>query len=136
MPWVSDPYTSGAGVVRDAPVGWINRARFLGPGIVITGSVVGSGELVLTSSLGAAAGYVLLWWMLICCWSKSLVQAEFARYVVVSGDTYLRAMNRIPGRVPGPRGPISWTIWMGLLAFIPGVIGMGGIVGGAGQALD
>jgi hypothetical protein len=63
------------------------------------------------------------------------VQAEFARYVVVSGDTYLRALNRIPGRLPGPNGKVSWTIWMGLLSFVPGVMGMGGILGGAGQAL-
>jgi Mn2+/Fe2+ NRAMP family transporter len=102
---------------------------------VITGSIVGSGELVLTSSLGAAAGFALLWWMLVCCWSKSIVQAELARYIVVSGDTYLRAMNRIPGRLPGPAGSVSWTLWLSLLSFIPGVIGMGGILGGAGQAI-
>jgi len=132
---VNDPYTRGAGIVREPPAGWRQRARLLGPGIVITGSIVGSGELVLTSSLGAAAGFVLLWWLLVCCWSKSIVQAELARYVVVSGDTYLRALNRIPGRLPGPRGPVSWTIWVGVVAFIPGVMGMGGILGGAGQAL-
>lgn len=121
--------------MRPPPTTLAARFRQLGPSVVISGSIVGSGELILTSSLGAAAGFALLWWMLACCWSKSIVQAELARYVVVSGDTYLRAMNRIPGRLPGPRNPVSWTIWFSLLAFIPGVIGMGGIVGGAGQAL-
>jgi hypothetical protein len=68
-------------------------------------------------------------------WSKSIVQAEFARYVVTSGDTYLRALNRLPGRLPSPGQPVSWTLWFSLLSFVPGVIGMGGILGATGQAL-
>ncbi len=64
------------------------------------------------------------------------MQAELARYIITSGDTYLRALNRIPGRLPGPRGKISWPLLLGLIAFIPGVTGMAGIMGAAGQALD
>jgi Mn2+/Fe2+ NRAMP family transporter len=131
-----DPYTTRLHATLPPPATWAERLKHLGPSIVISGSVVGSGELILTPSLGAKAGFALLWWMLVCCWSKSLVQAELARYVVVSGDTYLRALNRIPGKLPGPRGRVSWTLWFTLLAFIPGVIGMGGIVGGTGQALS
>jgi Mn2+/Fe2+ NRAMP family transporter len=130
-----DPYTTRAAAERPPPAGWIARLRQLGPGVVIAGSIVGSGELILTSSLGAAAGFALLWWLLVCCWSKSIVQAEFARYIVASGDTYLRAMNRIPGRLPGPRNSVSWTLWLSLLSFIPGLIGMGGILGATGQSL-
>jgi manganese transport protein len=129
----SDPYTFPPGATREPPADWTTRLTWLGPGVVITGSIVGSGELILTSALGAAAGFTLLWWLLIACWSKSLVQAELARYIVVTGDTYLRALNRVPGRLPGSR--VSWTVWMTLIGFIPGAIGMGGIVGGAGQAM-
>jgi Mn2+/Fe2+ NRAMP family transporter len=133
---VNDPYTIREASTRHAPETLSARLRRLGPSVVISGSIVGSGELILTSSLGAAAGFALLWWVLMACWSKSIVQAELARYIVVSGDTYLRGMNRIPGRLPGPRGPVSWTLWFGLLAFIPGVVGVGGIIGGTGQALS
>jgi len=132
---MNDPYTIREAATQDAPGTLAARLKRLGPSIVISGSIVGSGELILTSSLGAAAGFVLLWWVLMACWSKSIVQAELARYIVVSGDTYLRAMNRIPGKLPGPRGRVSWTLWFGLLAFIPGVVGVGGIIGGTGQAL-
>ncbi|HSD73813.1 MAG TPA: Nramp family divalent metal transporter [Steroidobacteraceae bacterium] len=132
----ADPYLLREDGMRAPPATWAARLRHLGPSVVISGSIVGSGELILTPSLGAIAGFALLWWMLVCCWSKSIVQAELARYVVVSGDTYLRALNRIPGKVPGPRGPVSWTLWFTLLSFIPGVIGMGGIVGGTGQAVS
>ena len=69
------------------------------------------------------------------CWLKSLIQAELARYVITSGDTYLRALNRMPGKLPGPNEPIAWPIWLGLVGFVPGLLTSGGIIGGAGQAL-
>ncbi|MDZ7684348.1 MAG: Nramp family divalent metal transporter, partial [Gammaproteobacteria bacterium] len=131
----SDPYTRGL-AIRKPPQTLGARLRYLGPGVIVSGSIVGSGEIILTSSLGAAAGFALFWWVLFSCWIKSLIQAELSRYIVVSGDTYLRAINRIPGKVWGPRGKVSWTIWLGLLAFIPGVIGVSGILGGAAQALN
>ena len=109
--------------------------KYLGPGIVVSGSIVGSGEILLTAGLGAAVGFVMLWWVLFPCWVKSLIQAELARYVVTSGDTYLRALNRVPGSMPGPHGPVAWPVWLGLIGFIPGLLGAGGIIGGAGQAL-
>jgi|TARA_Y100000310_G_scaffold301582_1_gene338173 Mn2+/Fe2+ NRAMP family transporter len=123
------------GGTREPPTNLIARLKYLGPSIIISGSIVGSGEIILTSSLGAAAGFLLLWWVLLSCWIKSLVQAELSRYIIVSGDTYLRALNRLPGKIPGPRGPVAWPIWMGLIAFIPGIMGLSGIIGGAGQAL-
>ena len=55
-----------------------------------------------------------------------------ARYTIISGDTYLRAINRLPGRI----WRISWPIWLGLLAYLPGTMGLGGIIGGGGQALS
>ena len=54
--------------------------------------------------------------------------------VVVSG-TYLGALNRVPGRLPFFGSLASWTVWVNLLSFLPGVVGMGGILGGSGQAL-
>ncbi len=94
--------------------------------------MIGSGELVLTTSLGAVAGFTLLWWMLLSCWCKSLVQAELARYTIESGDTYLRAINRLPGKL----WRISWPIWLGLIAYVPGTMGLGGIIGAAGQSMS
>jgi Mn2+/Fe2+ NRAMP family transporter len=130
-----DPYTIQAGGTREPPVDLASRLRYLGPGIVVSGSIVGSGEILLTAGLGAAAGFMLLWWVLFSCWVKSLIQAELARYVVTSGDTYLRSLNRVPGKLPGPKGKVAWPIWLSLIGFVPGVLNSGGIIGGAGQAL-
>ena len=127
-----DPYTVRHGETHAPPTNFLGRLKYLGPSLIVTGAVIGSGELVLTTSLGAAAGWSFLWWILLSCWCKSLVQAECARYTIVSGDTYLRAINRVPGRI----WRISWPIWLGLIAYIPGTMGLGGIIGGAGQALS
>ena len=70
-----DPYTMPEGGTREPPVSFAARLKYLGPSIIISGSIVGSGEIILTSSLGAAAGFLLLWWVLLSCWIKSLVQA-------------------------------------------------------------
>ncbi|NKB97181.1 MAG: hypothetical protein GKR90_01585 [Pseudomonadales bacterium] len=127
-----DPYTQRDGKPLAPPTNFINRISYLGPSLIITGAVIGSGELVLTTSLGAAAGWSLLWWLFLSCWCKALVQAELARYTITSGDTYLRAINRLPGKI----WRISWPIWLGLLAYVPGTMGLGGIIGGAGQSMS
>ena len=131
----ADPYTVREGETIQPPLSFGGRLRYLGPSVVISGSIVGSGEIILTSGLGAAAGFVLLWWVLFSCWIKSLIQAELSRYILVSGDTYIRAMNRLPGKIPGPRQPVSFAVVLGLIAIVPNLMGLGGIVGGAGQAL-
>lgn len=127
-----DPYTQRDGRPVKPPANFAARLSYLGPSLIVTGAVIGSGELVLTTTLGAAAGWSLLWWLFLSCWCKALVQAEIARYTITSGDTYLRAINRLPGKL----WRISWPIWLGLLAYVPGTMGLGGIIGGAGQSLS
>lgn len=130
-----DGYTQPDGATQAPPASWRATLKYLGPSVIISATIVGSGEIILTASLGAAVGYVMLWWVLFSCWSKSILQAELARYIVLSGDTYLRALNRIPGKIPGPRGPFSWPIVLGLIGLATGLTGLGGLIGGAGQAV-
>ena len=49
-----DPYTMPEGGTRESPTSFTARLKYLGPSIIISGSIVGSGEIILTSSLGAA----------------------------------------------------------------------------------
>lgn len=130
-----DAYTQRPGELLEPPKGFGQTLKYLGPSVIISATIVGSGEIILTASLGAAVGYSMMWWVLLSCWSKSILQAELARYVILSGDTYLRALNRTPGKIPGPRGEFSWPVLLGIIAFIPGLTGLGGIIGGAGQAV-
>ena len=131
----ANPYERRPEDVQEPPVGLWKTLRFLGPGMILVGSVVGSGEIVLTTTLGATVGFVMLWWMLISCWSKSIFQAELARYTISSGEPALQAFNRLPGKLPGPHGKVSWFLWLHLLMFVPAHLGGGGIYGGVGQAV-
>jgi Mn2+/Fe2+ NRAMP family transporter len=105
----------------------------LGPGLLVAGAIVGSGELIATTVTGAEAGFWLLWLILLGCVIKVFVQVEVARYVIVSGKTSLAALSEIPG----PRiGRLNWLVLFWFVMFLFSVGQLGGIVGGVGQALQ
>lgn len=126
-----NPYARHPEDAREPPKAFTSTLKYLGPGLIITGSVVGSGELILTTTLGATVGFVLLWWILFSCWVKSVFQAELGRYIISSGETGLRALNRVPGKI----GRISWVVLIWIFLLIPFHLGVGGIYGGVGQAV-
>lgn len=102
----------------------------LGPGLVIAGSIVGSGELIATTKTGAQAGINLLWLILVGCLIKVFVQIELGRYSITHGQTTLDALNQIPGKI----GPVNWIVWFWFFMMMAGVAQLGGIVAGVGQA--
>ena len=57
--------TSAKKIMIKTPISFIQRLKFIGPSIIVTGSVVGSGSIALSPLLGAATGFVLLWWLLL-----------------------------------------------------------------------
>ena len=103
----------------------------LGPGLIIAGSIVGSGELIATTKTGAQAGFWLLWLIIIGCVIKLFAQVEFGRYAISSGKTTMVALDE----VPGPRLKANWIIWYWVAMFIVSLAQLGGIVGGVGQSL-
>jgi Mn2+/Fe2+ NRAMP family transporter len=106
MKYTPNPYARRPEDAREPPQGFGPTLKFLGPGLILAGSVVGSGEIILTTTLGATVGFTMLWWILFSCWSKSVFQAELGRYVISSGDTGLKALNRVPGKLGG----VSWVV--------------------------
>ncbi len=48
----------------------------MGPGIILLASVVGSGDLIAITTLGAQAGYVALWVILLRCFIKPAIEVE------------------------------------------------------------
>ena len=103
----------------------------LGPGMIIAGSIVGSGELIATTKAGAEAGFCLLWLIIIGCVIKVSTQIEFGRYAVTWGQTPLKALNSLPG----PRLKVNWLLWYWTGMTMLVISQQGGIVGGVGQAL-
>ena len=106
--------------------------RFLGPGFILSASIVGSGELIATTRLGAEAGWVTLWVILVSCLVKVAVQLEFGRHAIYSGKTTMAALNALPG----PRlGRANWSVWVWLLLMTVKLLQVGGIVGGTALVL-
>lgn len=117
--------------VEDPPKTILGIVSHLGPGLIIAAAIVGSGELVATTSTGAVAGFSLLWLIIIGCMIKVYTQIEFGRFSIVTGRTTMQGLNE----VPGPRfGPANWLVWYWLVMFIFSLGQLGGIIGGVGQA--
>jgi manganese transport protein len=111
---------------RPAPTTPLGIARQLGPGLIISAIIVGSGELIVTPKLGAAQGFTLLWFIVIGCLLKVFVQLELGRHALAKGVTTLEAMNGIPG----PRLVVSWLVWLWLAMYVGLVFQIAGMVGG------
>ncbi len=118
------------------PVSVLGILRRLGPGLIIAGSIVGSGELIGTTTTGALAGYWLLWLILVGCVIKVFVQVEFGRYAISTGQASMVGMNETPGPVLNLGvARANWLAWYWLAMFLVSLGQLGGIVGGVGQAM-
>ncbi len=109
-----------------APTRVLDVARQLGPALIITAVIVGSGELIVTPKLGASAGFQLLWFIVLGCLLKVFVQVELGRHAVAHGTTTLAALDTLPG----PRLRVSWVVWLWLLMYVSLVFQVAGMVGG------
>jgi manganese transport protein len=127
----ADPYALARGAVEDPPASLRAALRRIGPGIVLASSIVGSGEVIATTTLGAQVGYAALWIVLVSCAIKPVVQAELGRYTIVTGHTGLEGFNS----VPGPRAGASWLVWAWALTVTLTLLQIGGMYGGVGQVL-
>ena len=115
MSQTSDPYAQNDESFVAPPRNWRQTLRHLGPGMILVGSVVGSGELLMTTKLGAVAGFTLLWFILLSCFIKVVVQAEVARHTISSGQTFLQVFNTLPG--PSSPRPLWLTLpWLTTVA--------------------
>jgi len=130
-----DPYLFDKKAVRDSPFRFRQKLKFLGPGFILSASVVGSGELIATTSLGAKAGFVTLWVILVSCLVKIVLQLEFGRQSITRGITAMNLMNEMPGPRFGRRN-VSWAVWSWLLLWIFKPLQLGGIIGGVAIILN
>lgn len=110
---------------QPAPTHWLGILRQIGPGLIISAVIVGSGELIVTPKLGATVGIKLLWFILLGCLIKVFVQIELGRYAISKGLTTLEAMNTIPG----PRLIVSWLVWLWAIMYVALVFQVAGMVG-------
>jgi manganese transport protein len=128
----ADPYELRPEDVQDPPRSLGGALFRIGPGMILAASIVGSGELIATTTLGAQAGYVALWIILLSCAIKPVVQAEMGRYTIASGETGLEALDR----VPGPRLKVNWLVWAWLAMVFLTLLQVGAMYGGVAQVMN
>jgi manganese transport protein len=130
-----DPYVVDEQSVMPPPGNFRQKLRFLGPGFILSASVVGSGELISTTSLGAKAGFVTLWVILVSCLVKIVLQLEFGRQSILRGVSAMNLMNALPGPRFG-RQKVSWGAWSWLVLWLFKPLQLGGIIGGVAIILN
>ena len=115
------------------PTSYLGILSYLGPGLIIAASIVGSGELIATTLTGARGGLNLLWLIILGCVVKVFAQIEIGRFTVSTGIPTLSALNTVPGpKIPG-RG--NWLVWYWFFMWFCSIGQLGGIVGSVGQVL-
>jgi Mn2+/Fe2+ NRAMP family transporter len=127
-----DPYHVTAERILEPPTGWGDSLRHLGPGLILSASIVGSGELIATTALGAQAGFALLWMVIFSTLVKVAVQIELARWTISTAQPALTGYNKVPPKI----GPIGWINILWVIMALSKVLQIGGIVGGVAVALS
>jgi Mn2+/Fe2+ NRAMP family transporter len=127
-PTAYDPYQLSAAAVQPPPASLGRALLRIGPGLILAGSIVGTGELIATTNLGAKVGFAFLWLVLLSCFIKVFVQVELGRHAIASGETTLTSFHRLPG----PGFLFTWWWFVMMLATQAQLAAM---VGGVGQAL-
>lgn len=132
MTEISNPYRITERDIRQPPDGLLQRVKFLGPGFILSASIVGSGELIATTVLGAKVGFAALWIILVSCLVKVALQLEFGKHAILTGETSMHIFNKLPGLRLGNG---HWTVWMIAIMLLLKIVQIGGIVGGASVVL-
>src|SRR5258708_5442218 len=128
----SDTYEVTADAIQDAPGTHWKAIRNIGAGNILAGSIVGSGELIGTTTLGADWGYMFLWLILFSCVIKVFLKIELGRVAISEGKPTLGILNELPGL----RLRTHWQVWWWFFMVLATVAQMGAMVGAVGQALN
>jgi Mn2+/Fe2+ NRAMP family transporter len=128
----TDPYTLTPEGIKEPPVGWRASFRYLGPGLILSASIVGSGELIVTTTLGAEVGFALLWLVVFSTFVKVAVQVELARWTIATGQPALTGYNRVPPRL----GRMGWVNILWMVLALTKLLQLGGIIGGTAVAFS
>lgn len=67
--------------------------------MITSAAVVGSGELLTATTLGAQVGFLLLWLVLISTFLKVWVQIELGRWSISTGRVAVSGYDDVPPRL-------------------------------------
>ncbi|WP_339865303.1 Nramp family divalent metal transporter [uncultured Algoriphagus sp.] len=96
---------------------------------MLSASIVGSGELIATTVLGAEGGFITFWVILVSCLIKVAIQLEFGKNAIVTGKPLMTSFSSLSG-------PKNWAVWSTFLLTLFKIVQLGGMIGGAAIALS
>jgi len=129
----ADTYVITEKTIKEPPAAFLKKLKFLGPGFILSASIVGSGELIATTTLGARAGFIAFWIIIVSCLVKVAVQLEFGKQAILTGKTAMHSFNTLTTHRPGKANWVVWTVFM-LISLK--IIQIGGILGGTAIVLN
>ena len=118
---------------QDPPRSFFSKLRFLGPGFILSASIVGSGELIATTVLGAKGGFITFWVILVSCFVKVAIQLEFGKNAIITGKTLMFSFAKLPGPT-FKKG--NWAIWATFILTLLKILQVGGMLGGSAIAIS
>ena len=128
----TDPYTIDHSRIQEPPTSFSGKLKFLGPGMITSAAVVGSGELMTATTLGARVGFILLWLVLLSTFVKVWVQIELARWAISTGRPAVSGYADVPPKI-AKRG---WMAYLSLLLFAQFLFGQAGVISASAFAFS
>ena len=126
-------YVISTTTTKEPPSTIRKSLKFLGPGFILSASIVGSGELIATTTLGARAGFTVFWIIIASCIIKVAVQLEYGKHAILTGETPMQAFNKLPGV---KLGKATWAVWLLFFLITLKIVQLGGMVGGTAIVLN
>lgn len=107
--------------IENPPKTWKGKLKIIGPGLVWAAAAIGSGELIISTKVGAEFGYMFIWAIWIGIWFKYWIQKGILDLTVLTGKPILELWNKLKN------GKLFSIYW--LLFFILTATGVSGLLG-------
>lgn len=117
--------------VASAPKSLWQTIFWIGPGLVTSACVIGSGELIAVPVLGAQVGFAALWLIILSCLVKAIIQEELGRITLAHGKTTLAILDMLPL----PRWRVNVLVWLWFGMYLAVIFQLGGIISALAQGL-
>ena len=109
-----------------APPTGLGVLLLVGPAFIWCAEYIGSGEVILSTRVGALLGPGVAWAIFIGIFLKYWIGMSGARYTACTGE----GMMDMFGRMPGPR---NWAVWLVFIVQLAGaVVAIGAVANAAG----
>lgn len=102
-------------------LGWRHLLALVGPGIVLVGGSLGTGEWVMGPATAAKYGGALLWVVPLAILCQVFLNTEVMRYTLVTGEPIFTGYLRSK---PGPRFWLVWYLLLDCLSWWPALAGL------------